>query len=133
MKKSALKFKTVIPEYKFSSRIIKTKKDEKTNYMHVIACGDKLDKLQELIEQHLEVISKKDMPLEWGNRDIKYTGKMQGIEYQVIIKYGACPTLDGGMGHNIEIKTVLGEKDELSSIIAEEMKKYEAEMTKYRP
>ena len=122
-------FKSIKPDYEFSS-VVKTERDERVNYMHVMAHGCKLESLQKLVEQHLEVISKEDIPLEWGNKEIRYAGRMQGVEHKVLLEYGACPTGNGGEGHNVDIRTPVTEEDRLSPIVAEEMKKYETEMTR---
>ena len=124
------KFESVKPDYDFSS-VVKTEGTEKVNYMHVMVNGCKLDNLQTLVEQHLEVTSKEDVPLEWGNRDIRYAGKMQGVDYKVLLEYGACPTMDGGEGHNVEIRTPLEAEDRLSPFVAKEMRQYETEMTQH--
>ncbi len=121
-------FKSVTPDYKFSSEV-ETEGDERVNYMHVIAHGRKLDDLQRVIGQQLTVAYKVDAPLKWGNRNIRYAGRMQEAEYKVLIEYGACPTGDGGMGHNVEIRTPSNAEDRLSLIVAKEMKKYEAGMS----
>lgn len=130
MENALPKFESVKPDYEFSS-VVETEGNEKVNYMHVMAHGCRLDNLQKLIEQHLEVTSKEDIPLEWGNRDIRYAGNMQGVDYKVLLEYGACPTMDGGEGHNVEIRTPLETEDRLSPIVAKEMRTYETEMTQH--
>jgi len=114
--------------YEFSSNV-KIEENERVNHMHVLAADCKLDDLQGLVEQHLKVTFKEEIHLEWGSRDVEYLGSMEGTDYKVLLEYGACPTLDGGEGHNVEIRTPLKEEDKLSSIIEEEMRKYETELT----
>ncbi|MFA5019718.1 MAG: hypothetical protein WC533_01325 [Candidatus Pacearchaeota archaeon] len=124
------KFESVRPDYEFSS-VVKTEGNENVNYMHVMANGYRLDSLQKRVEQHLKVTSKEDISLEWGNRDIRYSGRMLGVEYKVLLEYGACPTLDGGEEHNVEVRTPLMTEDRLSPLVAQEMRKYETEMTQH--
>jgi hypothetical protein len=123
-------YKSVKPEYGFSS-VVKTEGREQVNYMHVIALYCKLDCLQSLIEQHLEITSEKVIPLEFGSKNIQFDGKIRGVQYQVLIEYGACPTMLGGEGHRVEIRTAKEHPDGLSPIVAAEMKKYEIEMTRH--
>jgi len=125
------KFESVKPDYEFSS-VVKTVGHERVNNMHVMAHGCKVDGLKRIIKQHLEVTSKEDIPLEWGNRNVVYAGRMQGVNYKVLLEYGACPTGDGGEGHNVEIRSPSTSEDRLSPIVAKEMKRYEVEMTAER-
>jgi len=115
-------------DYGFSS-LVATEGNEKVNYMHVMANGCRLDGLQKIIEQHMEVTSKEDILLEWGDRDVRYTGRIQAVDYDILLGYGACPTFDGGEGHNVEVRTPLMAEDKISPIVAQEMRKYEDEMT----
>lgn len=129
MDRSELKFKSITPDYEFSS-VLETEGQERVNYMHVMARGCKLDDLQGLVEKHLKVTKKENIPEQYG-RTINYSGLIQGVDYRVILKWGACPTLDGAEGHNVEIRSPLDSEDGLSPIVAEEMKKYESEMTQH--
>ncbi|MBI2558074.1 hypothetical protein HYW20_02020 [Candidatus Woesearchaeota archaeon] len=131
MVKPKHEFKSVTPDYGFSSDV-ETEGDKRVNYMHVIARGCKLDNLQRVIKQQLTVAYKADTPLKGGNRNIRYIGRMQGVEYKFLLEYGECPTGDGGNGHNIEIETPSTSEDGLSPIIEREMRQYEAEMTAER-
>jgi hypothetical protein len=128
MNKKTQEFKSIVPDYNFSSSVF-IKGNKKTVYMHVMAFGCKLNDLQKVVENHLIVDSKQEIDLKYGNRDIKYSGKKGGVKYEVILEYGACPTPNGGEGHNIEIKSSSRKEDKLSPFLAEEMKKYESEMT----
>jgi hypothetical protein len=115
-------------DYEFSSDI-EVEDGKRTNYIHVMALGCKLDELMKLIEKHLNVESKDDRHLDWGNREIGYVGKKRGVPYEVFLGYGACPTGNGGEGHQIDVITPADKKDRLSSKIAKAMRKYEKEMT----
>lgn len=129
MDEKEFEFKTIIPHYEFSS-FEKIKGSERANYMHVMAKGCKLINLQGLVEQHLEVTQKEDSYEQYG-RTINYSGHMQGVSYKISLEWGSCPTMDGAEGHNVEIKSPLDKEDKLSPIVAEEMKKYEVEMTQH--
>ena len=115
-------------DYEFSSEI-ETSGQHKINHMHVMAWGCKFDDLQTLVENHLQGVSKRETLLDRGNREMELCGTLQDVKYKVTLEYGACPTGDGGEGHNVDVETLAQAEDRLSPILATEMRKYEAEMT----
>ena len=115
-------------DYEFTSDI-ETSKEHRINRMHVMALGCKFDGLQALVENNLQNISKKEIPREFGDREVELCGVMRDVRYEVTLSYGACPTFEGGEGHFVDVKTLLDAEDRLSLLIGIEMIKYEAEMT----
>lgn len=129
MNRLEFKFVGKEPDYEFSS-FVQTEDGKRVNCMHVMAQGTKLDNLQRLVEQHLKVTEKQDITEQYG-KTIGYSGNMQGVDYKVILEWGACPTLDGAEGHSVIVRSSLDKEDKLSPIVAEEMKKYEIERTQH--
>jgi hypothetical protein len=118
-------------DYEFSS-YVEVKGEKRTNYMHVMAFGCKVEELMRVIERFLNVEPRENLHLEWGNREIRYVGKKRRTPYEVLLEYGACPTGDGGEGHEVDVTTPADKKDRLSPKIAKAMKKYEKELTAER-
>lgn len=115
-------------DWEFSSKISE-KDGYRDNYMHIMAYGCKLDGLQKIVEDNLEVDDKEDDIHDFGEK-ISYEGTMGDVEYIVTLDWGCCPTLEGGEGHHVHVRTPLySGEDKLSPMFEKEMREYETEMT----